>query len=783
MVCKKFMLVLSLSVLFVYCPFSRLAAEEPDLGEETSLSDDTEALAAEEADAPAAEETEAPAAAETEAPAVEKVKASTPMAFTELDLFSDQILVMAATKRLQKLSEIPGSITVITGEEIHKKGALTLYEVLHNLAGIDYSWDGFYLVPRMRGLQNPFTQKILLLIDGRKINTLDFGYFSIDYGTLLDNVKHIEIIKGPGSALYGANAFAGVINIVTKTGGDLKGLETKVSIGNKSGDFEPSKYYRLAYGNKDNDFEYLVSAGYWRQFLEDPFNDKPNTLYDGHKADFSINYKDLLSLRGGYEKKRDAWPGAASVPTPDNYYQVENGYLDAKYNLVLDEISKLSFRAADTYSPRVVVASEVWDLDRKKICTLADLPTPAPLMIMTETGDILPISQAVNSYYITIDKFLNLMTNQAMTIEDISDGAANEFALDIQYDLSWPQDNYFLAGLSLRHDWSHQKFYAEETIADQSYAVFLQDELHVTDQLLLLGGVRYDYNEDYGANVSPRASAIYEPMKGLRAKLLYGTAFREPTLAERFTLTDYGFYEGTGNPDLKPEFIEQSEAIVEYELGKELWIKGGYFYYETENEIQFSYDYSPLYIYSPDLSYIDPMLPPMPGFFFTNLLNLAPAVVTWDNSTFRIGQGVETEALFQPLPFAALRLNYSHTSLYMLKGQRENTWAEGIHEVANAILELNYEKMIFLNFYARTGRSSVNIDAVRTGVTEATFERKDKWLKSYDVSIGGTYQGFSLVAVVFNVFENPLTYNTITDDYDTSYKRMVRVNAGYALTF
>ncbi len=700
---------------------------------------------------------------------------------TELLLFSDEIMVMSATKRLQKLSEVPGSVTIITEKEIKQSGALTIFEALRNLADITIINEGLFNTIRFRSMQAAYNNKILVLIDGRKVNTMDWGNFDGDLGINLANVKQIEVIKGPGSSLYGANAYAGVISIVTKDGAEIGGLKTDISVGNKPGDREVSQKYSLTYGKKMDDLDCKISASYWRASGIDLYDGPhPNDLFDGEEASFALKYKDDWMVQGGYHKSSSPWNGSEYNPTPKNTEDLEQLYLDGTYSLALNDLSKLKLHLTDNYNLKRYIHTELWNLDRQKINTINDLPSPAPIMIVTDKGNTEPIDNAVGGYYIGLNDFLRVIDSSALSMEDLGLGRMNEFMADLQYDLAWPQNNYLLAGLSLKYDWSNQDYFKQDVVTDTNYAVYLQDEYHLGDQLILLSGIRYDYNQDYGSNTSPRESLIYEPLKGLRMKALYGSAFRAPVILERYTLTDYGFYEATGNLDLKPESIQQSEASVEYENGQWLKAKAGYFYWETANEIQFDYTMGRLFVYSPDLSLISPLMPALPGLLYAGELNAAPALVSWGNANSRIGHGLELETTITPNEFTQIQLNYSRTTLYARNRPQAPEWAEGVADIANAIVGLHFKDLVFMNFYAHAGRSpmTVNVDP-DAGLGLAV---EAHWLQQYDISLGGQYEGFSLVATAFNIFHNAIVYDS---RYSQSLEgpTIYRLNASYTLKF
>ena len=187
--------------------------------------------------------------------------AQTDKIFPEFLLFGQEKLVVTAARHEQKIGEAVATINVITNEEIKSSGYLTISDVLRSLPGLDVRNAGtkFYLAPR--GLGNVITgatNRVLCLVDGRPINTPNHGSFFPDLTLPLVNVERIEVIKGPGSAIYGANAFAGVINIITKTPEDIDGLEFSAS----GGEFS-TQFHKLIWGKKWEKIAALFTARWY----------------------------------------------------------------------------------------------------------------------------------------------------------------------------------------------------------------------------------------------------------------------------------------------------------------------------------------------------------------------------------------------------------------------------------------------------------------------------------------------------------------------------------------
>jgi outer membrane receptor protein involved in Fe transport len=371
------------------------------------------------------------------------------------------------------------------------------------------------------------------------------------------------------------------------------------------------------------------------------------------------------------------------------------------------------------------------------------------------------------------------LQNNTAGITNEYQGALNENVAEVQYDLSWPKNNYFILGGSFVRDWSNQDMYIDDTVSDKNYAGYIQDEYRPLDSLILLAGCRYDSNTDYGGNISPRASLIYSPEENLHFKALYSTAFHAPSLAERHAEVNYGMFIQRGNPDLKPEKIKQSEINAEYTLGKFLKATAGYFYWETQDEIQFNFGEG-RYVYLPSMRLLNPALPNSPGLLYSPSIYTATTEGSWTNANSRIGHGLEAEVQVKPLPYTTATLNYANINQYARTPVGMGSWADGVNQLVNAILEVNYQDILFGSFSGHVSYSPQYHSGVTQPDGSTTFISTQNWLKQYDVSIGGQYLGFNLVLSAFNVFETSATW--FKDDYIKG-QRTLNVTVGYDYKF
>ncbi|HDL65127.1 MAG TPA: TonB-dependent receptor, partial [Proteobacteria bacterium] len=169
--------------------------------------------------------------------------------------------VITPARIAQPITEAPSSVSVITAEEIHRSGLTNIPDILRRLAGVDV----MALSPSdinvgIRGLNGTVSNKILVMIDGRSVY-MDF-YGTTIWSTLpilLEEIKRIEVVRGPGSALYGANAFSGVINIITKTPEEQKDTLISASAGTNN----TYQGTAITAGNL-NDLGYKLALG-WKE--------------------------------------------------------------------------------------------------------------------------------------------------------------------------------------------------------------------------------------------------------------------------------------------------------------------------------------------------------------------------------------------------------------------------------------------------------------------------------------------------------------------------------------
>lgn len=452
-------------------------------------------------------------------------------------LFADIPSVFTASKYEQKASDAPARISVITAEEIQRYGYRDLAEALQSLPGIQYSYDHNYTYLGVRGVNIPgdFNSRVLILIDGHRVNENIYDGAIIDQGALvsLDLIKQIEMIRGPASSLYGSSAFLGVINIITKDGRDLDGVEVAAD----TGSFDTHQG-RVSYGKQySNGLEVLVSANGYRS--------------DGDDRYFA-EFDDPATNNGVAEKDTDEGDQQglfAKLRYGD--LTISAGYSD--------------------YEKHIPTASyeTVFNDDRTQT---------------TEGHSYINLSYQTllaNGADVTVKLFYDSYWYDGVYMDDyppvtayIDEGRGEWWGTEGQFSKVIFDGHRLTAGFEYRETLKAEQHacdvfatYLDIDTERKVYGVFLQDEWQLNEQWMLNLGLRYDDYSESKSSTNPRLAAIWQPGEGRTVKFLYGTAFRAPNAYELF------YYDGFAQKAagmLDPETIESYEVIWEQQINTSL---------------------------------------------------------------------------------------------------------------------------------------------------------------------------------------------------------------------
>ena len=433
-------------------------------------------------------------------------------------------VISSASRYGQSLYEAPASVTVISRDEIRRFGYRTLAEVLSAAGGLFTGYDRNYTYVTVRGLAKPgdFNTRVLVLLDGRRLNQPvdDSSLLGTEELVDLDALDRVEIIRGPGSTLYGTNAFYAVVNLVTRTGGSARGGEAQLS----GGSFETGQA-SLAGGTRTaNGLDgFAIASGYTSRGpdLYYPEFDAPETGggravgLDGDEFGRALVrvMKGDFSVEGFYSNRRKEIPtGSYETIFGDPRERTRDGgsMLSAGYEHAFTDLSRVWATAS--------YQSGFYD------------------------GEYPYEGEGVISDYIE----------------------ARWVTLESQYQRFVGGRHRISAGGELRRNLRLEQGVTDTFAFRQSSWVaagFLQGELRFSERVTLYAGGRYDHYDTFGGSFSPRVVLVAEPATGTWVKGMWGRAFRAPAAYELF----YEDGSVTQKPalDLEPERLETFELALE----------------------------------------------------------------------------------------------------------------------------------------------------------------------------------------------------------------------------
>jgi iron complex outermembrane receptor protein len=459
---------------------------------------------------------------------VDRAGASTPgNEFLDLDISQlMNITVTSVAKRDQRLVDAPAAVFVITQEDIRRSGATSIADALAMAPGIQVAkisaskWS-----VSSRGFAGYTSNKLLVLIDGRSVYSPAYsGVFWDAQNTLMEDIDRIEVVRGPGGTLWGANAVNGVINIITKKTQDTQGGLVRASLGEEGAMTSAARY-----GGKISDTAFARLYVTYDDFASnrlhttgDDANDGWQPLQTGFRMDGNPDGRREWTLQGDlYENSGDQqifpyWTSASAFPSVlDGDLDNKGGNLLGRWRQELGSGQALTFKAYYDYAER---------------------------------------SDAIfNLQFDTLD-------------------------LDLQYETKIGQRQNLTIGAGYRSiqgdfDETYTVFLPDRD--DDLYSAFLQDEINlVADRVWLTLGSKYEHNDYTGNEWQPSAKLLWKPADRHSLWTSAARAVRTPSIVEQYgrvLMGRYPVYFGNtpigvgnvnfvGNPDFDSEIVNAYEA-------------------------------------------------------------------------------------------------------------------------------------------------------------------------------------------------------------------------------
>ncbi|MCK4666196.1 TonB-dependent receptor [Candidatus Dependentiae bacterium] len=502
--------------------------------------------------------------------------------FSELDIFTEnELQVVTASKHLQKISEAPATIYVITEEDIRIYGYLDLKDALKSIPGIEISDPNTQIFGGQRGFSSNFSQT-LLLIDGREMENLIAAETFIHNQFATHNIKQIEVVMGPASALYGANAYVGVINIITKSRDpEFEGI----IFSSEGGSYNTEALNLIFAKNFSEDGRLSGSFRFYRSneedftdFVSDTQNFSPGNPTNSFRPlpkncnefiyanpssaiplNFEISYKNVYTGVEYYRNRKGF--GLEMVQfdyaNTDDQRDLRLFYIGYKRNLFNNNL-KLNIEYQDYYETCHGTMTDVtrnlyvgnFDELETILAGLSDYEKRIFLLRETQRSFSACGSKKKKVEIKTIYNFPNI-SNTLIT------GLDYEKCDIVGFTSSYSPDR-------------QPPFIKENQDADAFHnnkkSFFIQDQQTFLDKFVLTIGGRIDRQNLYGTVITPRGGMVYKITERSNIKALFGKAFREPNVFEL-----KGRQAITGKFDLKPANITTYEISYSQYFGKFLF--------------------------------------------------------------------------------------------------------------------------------------------------------------------------------------------------------------------
>lgn len=511
-------------------------------------------------------------------------------------IYGDEEIISIATGTQQPVAKAPAVASVITARQILDMGATDLDDILETVPGLHVSRGqfGYASVYIFRGIYSPYNPQVLVLINGIPLTALFQGDRNLIWGGMPVNaISRVEVIRGPGSALYGADAFAGVINIITKTGTEIDALET----GLRSGSFGTRDAWVL-HGSQVGQGKMGVMLEYHKTNGQNEIIEADaQTQLDAEKGtsaslapgpvnlsqdnlDLRLDYEvGRWQLRAGLQRRADIGSGAGILGALDP----NNRYRSERWN------SDISYHNKDLASDWDIVAQvSVLNTSQEIEENLIIYPPGADVGFGIMPDGMIGNPEVYERH--SRAEFSGLYTG--FDLHQIRVGAGYYYG-DMyktretkNYGIDPATGTPLPAGSGLVDVSDTAYVFLSEDSRDNTH-VFLQDIWNIAADWEMTAGVRYDDYSDFGATTNPRLALVWASTHNITTKLLYGKSFRSPSFAqtrEKNNPVDLG------NPNLDPETIESLELAFSYRFTDELRLDLNLFTYQWDDIIQYVSD-------------------------------------------------------------------------------------------------------------------------------------------------------------------------------------------------
>jgi outer membrane receptor protein involved in Fe transport len=514
-----------------------------------------------------------------------------------------EIKVTSATRTEQSVGEVPATVYLVAEDTLRARGYRTVAEVLHDLPEIQVAHRANEETQNwvtMRGISG--NDKFLILRDGVRASAPTGRPEELLQSYSLFEVKRIEIILGPASSLYGADAFAGIINIITKSGADLQGGKITASYG-----MFDTTHNGVVWGDEFGDVQVALSAQIYH-------SDEP-VLPDYYPEDYAayLHYRETGELEGWggpvqvenrpWKTPYNAWSMSAKINIRDfeiGYFRSSQQYVPSASSTVSQTTHSSELQNFQDYR-EILMGRHSYETGGRRPIRFETTLSRTANWLDNDSGysnlftGYARYWKAEWGHQYTAQEIVNFQLAEGYTLTagltyDNVAGMPKTTDLDRPYDPSLPTGSQpaVYSGTDLPI-----QFYV---INDQNLGTSLQFQAQPVEAVQLILGSRYDYNRRFGSTVNPRAGVVLTPHERFTAKLLYGEAFLSPTMfasyqhygsfdCESLNNCTGGFFH-VPSPDLEPEKLRTMEVSTTHAWTEHLITSASAFYSRASNRIE-----------------------------------------------------------------------------------------------------------------------------------------------------------------------------------------------------
>lgn len=492
----------------------------------------------------------------------------------EEDVYRADRLLVTATGSLKPVYLAPSVATVITAEEIEAMGATTLNEVLETVPGLHVSPSGptiFTSIWSIRGMYTSTNPEVLMLLNGIPLTSTGDGGRQKTTNMPVAMISRVEVVRGPGSAVHGADAFAGTINVITKDGHEVDGTRA----GFRYGSFDAVGSW-LQHGGTYGGWNVVAGAeAYKTRGDKDRIVDQdrlgsgppswaPNALDTrAAQVDFNLgaNKEDrwIAHLYGSWFGDNGVGPGGLQALSN------EESAVDGSQILVDLLYNNKNLHKDWNLSGRVYYLYQKIDIYNQLLPSTFLNMIGEPIVTDNNGGfEASGIYSGYAKHALRVAAGIKYYGTETDEIKNFGPGVPIQFGPPVSVNdtpyIFMDDQHRFLWYGSLQDEWSFAKGWG------------------------LTAGVRYDEYDDFGDTLNPRLALVWETRYDLTTKLMYGRAFRAPSFSEQYYQANPVFQ---GNPGLDPETVDTYEVAIDWQPLADLRIIPSVFHYEIDDAIEF----------------------------------------------------------------------------------------------------------------------------------------------------------------------------------------------------